>query len=89
MEDDMKGILDDMLKEIVKKKPNEYRSAFGVLVKLLNNIIENPNEPKFRGIKKSNLVVKTKLLIIPEIIDVLNILGFEEGTGEKRRFLFI
>jgi hypothetical protein len=86
MEDDMKGILDDMLKEIVKNKPNEYRTAFGVLVKLLNNIIENPNEPKFRGIKKSNLVVKTKLLIIPEIVDVLNILGFEEGTGEKEDF---
>ena len=82
----MKTILEDMLNEIIKKRPEEYRTAFQILNKLINNIINNPNEQKFRGIKKSNLAIKEKLLNIPEIVDVLNILGYEEGTGEKSDF---
>ncbi len=82
--EDLKEILYDMLKEIVKKRPNEYKTAFEVLSKLLNNIIQNPGEPKFRVIKKSNMIISSKLLSIPEIIDVLNVLGYEEGTGDKK-----
>ena len=32
MEDDMKTILEDMLNEIVKKRPEEYRTAFQILI---------------------------------------------------------
>ena len=87
MEGSIKEILDDMLKEIVKNRPNEYKTAFEVLKKLIDNILNNPEEPKFRVIKKSNLVISSRLLNIPEIIDVLNILGYEEGTGEKENCL--
>ena len=76
-----------MLKEIVKNRPNEYKTAFEVLKKLIDNILNNPEEPKFRVIKKSNSVISSRLLNIPEIIDVLNILGYEEGTGEKENCL--
>ena len=84
MEGEIKDILNDMLKEIVKKWPNDYKTAFGILIKLLNNIIEHPEEPKFRVVKKSNQIISTRLLNIPEIIDVLNVLGYEEGSGEKQ-----
>ena len=87
MEGSIKEILDDMLKEIVKNRPNEYKTAFEVLKKLIDNILNNPEEPKFRVIKKSNSVISSRLLNIPEIIDVLNILGYEEGTGEKENCL--
>ena len=83
MEDSIKDILDEMLKEIVKKRPNEYKTAFEILTKLLKNIVEKPDEQKFRVIKKSNAIISSKLLIIPEIIEVLEILGYVEGTGEK------
>jgi len=83
MEDSIKDILEGMLKDIVSKRPNDYKTAFGILTKLLNNILENPNEPKFRVVKKSNLAISTKLLNIPEMIEVLEILGYELGTGEK------
>ena len=83
MEDSIKDILDEMLKEIVKKRPNEYKTAFEILTKLLKNIVENPNEEKFRVIKKSNIIISSKLLIIPEIVEVLEILGYVPGTGEK------
>ena len=87
MEGSIKEILDDMLKEIVKNRPNEYKTAFEVLKKLIDNILNNPEEPKFRVIKKTNLVISSRLLNIPEIIDVLNVLGYEEGTGEKENCL--
>ena len=87
MEDSIKDILEGQLKEIEKNRPNEYKTAFEILIKLLNNIIEHPDDPKFRLIKKSNLVVSSNLLNIPEIIDVLNVLGYEEGSGEKENCL--
>jgi len=83
MEDSIKDILDNMLKEIVKKRPNEYKTAFEVLTKLLKNILENPNETKFRIIKKSNTIISSRLLNIPEMIEVIEILGYELGTGEQ------
>lgn len=83
MEDSIKEILEEQIQDIVTKRPNEFKTAFEILTKLLNNIIEHPEEPKYRVLKKTNIVISTKLLIIPEIIDVLNILGYEEGTGEK------
>ena len=82
----MKDILTEQLTEIAKNRPDDYKTAFFILNKLLNNIIEHPEDPKFRGIKKTNEAIKTKLLNIPEIIDVLNILGYVEGTGEKVDF---
>ena len=87
MEDSIKDIIGGMLDEIVKNKPSQYKTAFEILFKLLNNIIENPQEPKFRVIKKSNPVISTKLLVIPEIIEVLEVLGYEEGSGEKENCL--
>lgn len=83
MEDSVKDILDDMLKEIIKKRPNDYKTAFQILLKLLNNIIQNPNEKKFRTFKKANAAISSRLLNIPEIVDVLNILGYEEKTIDK------
>ena len=87
MEGSIKDILDNMFKEIIKNWPNNYKSAFEILTKLLNNIIEHPEEPKFRIVKKSNAIISSKLLIIPEIIDVLNVLGYEEGSGDKQNCL--
>lgn len=83
MEDSIKDILDEMLKEIMKKKPNEYKTAFEILTKLLKNIVDNPNDPKFRIIKKTNVIISSKLLNISEMVEVLEILGYEVGTGEK------
>ena len=83
MEESIKDILDEMLKEIISKRPNDYKTAFQILLKLLNNIIQNPNEKKFRTFKKTNAAISSKLLNIPEIIDVLNIIGYEEKTIEK------
>ena len=83
----MKDLIQGMLDEIVQSSPNDYKTAFEILSKLLSNIITNPEEKKFRIIKRTNPIIQTKLLKIPQIIDLLNILGYEEGTGENENNL--
>lgn len=77
----IQDILQGMLGEIVSKYSTQYKTCFEILQKLLTNIIEHPEEQKFKVFKKTNLIIKTKLLVIPEIIDVLNILGYEEDEN--------
>ena len=83
----MKDLIQGMLDEIVQSSPNDYKTAFEILSKLLSNIVTNPEEKKFRIIKRTNPIIQTKLLKIPQIIDLLNILGYEEGTGENENNL--
>ena len=42
--------------------PQTAVTALGILMKLLRNISDSPEEAKFRNIKKSNKAISTKLL---------------------------
>jgi hypothetical protein len=67
----------------IENKYNEdvYYHAFNLLLKLLNNIVNNPNQPVYRQFKKTNEAIKTKILVIKETIDLLKELGYvEEGS---------
>ena len=75
----MKDILKEMLGNIYKAHPVDAKPAYEILIKLFQNILNNPNEPKFRNFKKTNETIKTKVLIIPEIIDTLQILGYSDS----------
>ena len=84
MEDSIHDVIESQLKEIISAHPSEYKTALEIMTKLLKNIIEHPEDPKFRVIKKSNAIISSKLLNIPEIVGILEILGYEEGTDDKK-----
>ena len=84
MEDSIHDVIESQLKDIISAHPSEYKTAFEIMTKLLKNIIEHPEDPKFRVIKKSNAIISSKLLNIPEIVGLLEILGYEEGTDDKK-----
>ena len=84
MEDSIHDVIESQLKEIISAHPSEYKTALEIMTKLLKNIIEHPEDPKFRVIKKSNAIISSKLLNIPEIAGLLEILGYEEGTDDKK-----
>lgn len=84
MEDSIHDVIESQLKEIISAHPSEYKTALEIMTKLLKNIIEHPEDPKFRVIKKSNAIISSKLLNIPEIVGLLEILGYEEGTDDKK-----
>ena len=78
----IKEILKDMFSDIYKSHPIDAKSAFEILIKLFQNILNHPTEAKFRTFKKTNQTIKTRVLIIPEIIDVLQVLGYTDSTNE-------
>ena len=84
MEDSIHDVIESQLKEIISAHPSEYKTALEIMTKLLKNIIEHPEDQKFRVIKKSNAIISSKLLNIPEIVGLLEILGYEEGTDDKK-----
>ena len=51
--------------------PEVALEAFSVLQKLWENIINNPEETKFHGIKKSNPALQRRLLVCNGIVDLL------------------
>lgn len=83
----IKEIIAPMFSDIVAKYPATHRTAFQLLEKLFSNIVNNPAEPKFRKFKKTNEHLKAHVLIIPEILDILSVIGYAEGTKENADFL--
>lgn len=70
----------------IEAKYNEdiYYHAFNLLIKLFNNIANNPNQPVYRQFKKTNEAIKTKILVIKETIELLKEVGYVgEGKDEK------
>ena len=56
-------------------------SALVVLIKLTENILASPDEPKFRTVKRTNKTIATKVLSCPAGEALLGRLGFR-GEGE-------
>jgi len=60
------------------------------LVKLLRNVIENPNEQKFRRIRTDNPKIRAGLLdVSTEAEPLITMLGFEAISEEGSRFLLL
>jgi hypothetical protein len=56
--------------------PDQLVLSVSTLLKLLQNILTQPAELKFRTIKRSNKVIQTRLLSVPNMSDVLALIGF-------------
>jgi len=78
-----KDPIDDILGNIYNSYNKKYvKEAFKILNILFNNIINNPNEEKFKIFKKSNPNIKLKVLLIKESQSLLDILGYTEKDDE-------
>ena len=81
----------DEIDKIVEDIYNNYNGkrvleAFKILNKLFNNIINDPEEEKFKIFKKSNINLQLKVLIIKECLDLLKVLGYTELDEERLIF---
>lgn len=79
----------NVIVQIVLEVEDEERKKklFKILNTLLKNIVEHPQEEKFRKLKISNINIKT-ILEIKAIYDFLLYMGFEEKFVEGDLFLF-
>ena len=57
---------------------NDFLTASEILIKFANNVLSNPQEPKFRRIRLSNPTVEAKLLPVCGAMECLFEMGFVE-----------
>lgn len=75
--------IENICKNIIKNYNEEsVYSAFSLLIKLFNNIINNPNEPKFRQFKVTNEAIKSKILSIKGTDCIVKEVGYEQLDPE-------
>jgi len=71
--------MEDLLGQIGEElPPPQAREVYEVLFKILNNIIQNPAEAKFRTLKKENKVVADKLARSGGALSTLLAVGFDD-----------
>ena len=77
----------DVCMSIAKSNKKEMvEEAFNLLLKLFNNISKNPGESKIRNFKISNETLKTKVLFIKNILQVIEIIGYKITSEENYSF---
>jgi len=69
---------DIILKTMDKYVEEDLLESYKILQKLLQNLSENEFEQKYKTFKKSNTTIKSKVLKIPEVLEILRILGYKE-----------
>jgi len=63
-------------------KKEKVIEAFNILLKLFMNLVDNPKEPKFRNFKISNEIIKNKVLTIPNILKLLETIGYIKSSED-------
>ena len=76
MESQIKGIISEA---VLANDPETIMTCFELLSKLFKNIIDNPKEPKFRQFNSENQHLKGKVLNIPQISLLIEIIGYCES----------
>lgn len=81
----LESVVTQLYKEMGKKK-ERLEAGAELVSKILRNIIENPDDEKFRAIRRDNPKIKEKLTGFKSGIELVKLLGFQEvkdpATGE-------
>ncbi|CAO1321896.1 unnamed protein product [Diamesa tonsa] len=72
----------DLTNRLEKNAKNVYINGVTILLKLMENLINFPSEEKYRKIKKSNVRIKTELLVVDGMIEFLLDIGFKAENDE-------
>lgn len=72
----------------------EATNVLQMLLKIVRNIIEQPNEMKFKRLRKGNPAIKRKILNFAAAVEILSVVGFgeeivSEGTGAQEPYLVL
>uniref|UniRef100_A0A1B0CRQ6 Peptide-N(4)-(N-acetyl-beta-glucosaminyl)asparagine amidase n=1 Tax=Lutzomyia longipalpis TaxID=7200 RepID=A0A1B0CRQ6_LUTLO len=77
----MSSFIEKAVGNLAQKDVEKYRVSVGILLKLLDNVIGEPKNLKYRTIRLENKTIKEKLLVLDGMKDLLIALGFEEDSG--------
>jgi peptide-N4-(N-acetyl-beta-glucosaminyl)asparagine amidase len=65
-----------------------YLETSSVLLKLVDNVIKNPSNPKYRSIKLGNPTVSSKLLPVVGAMECLFEMGFQEVSILRDKIIY-
>ncbi|XP_010440755.1 PREDICTED: uncharacterized protein LOC104724003 isoform X2 [Camelina sativa] len=74
--------------------PAQATSVLQMLLKVVRNIIEQPQEMKFKRLRKGNPAIKRNILNFAAAVEILSVVGFveemvSEGTGVQEPYLVL
>lgn len=72
----MTWINEGLICSLESNSKNLYIDGISILIRLLDNIIREPENVKYRKIKLDNKIIKEKLLAVKGVQDVLEDIGF-------------
>ena len=59
------------------------RDLLGVVVKIIDNVVANPDDPKYRKMKLSNAAIKRKIVETAGGLELMRALGFKRDADDK------
>jgi hypothetical protein len=71
----------DLTTRLENNPKEKYLNGVAICIKLLDNIVSNPKEEKFRKFKKSNARISNELLILDGMEELILDIGFELDNG--------
>ena len=74
----MNNINQGIVIQLENNEQSKYVEGISILLKLIDNIINEPQNTKYRTIKLENKTIKTKLLSLKGILPVMQDIGFVE-----------
>ncbi|OIS97187.1 PREDICTED: uncharacterized protein LOC109234488 isoform X1 [Nicotiana attenuata] len=74
--------------------PLEASRVVQTIVKIIRNVIEHPDEVKFRKLRKANPLIQRDVVSYPAAMDILSVIGFSEdavidNTGRMETYLVL
>jgi len=73
----------NMLDEIKELYPSKFKPALMSIIKCLSNIIKHPDDESYKTIK----LFDKNILKIPEILDILDMIGFSQDESGNQNIL--
>lgn len=64
--------------QLLDNTPEVFMDASGLLLKFASNIINNPDNPKYRSIRVGNKIFQSRLLPVNGAVECLFAIGFQE-----------
>ena len=68
----------DCFEQLLDNPTEVFMDASGLLLKFASNIINNPDNPKYRSIRVGNKIFQSRLLPVNGAVECLFAIGFQE-----------
>lgn len=63
-------------------KKDEHKDSVKTMFKILDNLLQNPSEGKYRSLPKTNKAIQNKILLFKWIVKFLELVGFNFSASE-------